>query len=394
MTAPAASSTTTTQDADHLAAARALVQRIRELAPQIESERRLLPELVEAFREAGFFHMHVPRAAGGSESDPLVAARVVEEVSSGDGSAGWCVMIGQRNAGFSAFMPEERAREVFGEGRIACGTARPTGRAVLQGESFAVTGRWPFASGSSHADYFGAECMLFDGDEPIRDAEGNHKSRMLMVPRSEVTIHDTWHTTGLRGTASNDFEVRGALVPADRGFQMLVDGPKYDWPLYRAPQLIFMNHGSQSLGVAAGAIDSAKEIVATKIGYGSDRPLREQPRIQGVIAEAMVTVASAREYLYQQAGLLWSDVQATTNEPDAVLRARVRLAASNATRSSLRAVDLLHSAVGTSALFQTTALERQFRDIHMASAHVMISQFTYEAAGRVEMGLEAEFPFF
>ena len=393
MTAPAAQRTESAGQ-DFLEAATSLVLRIRELATEIENERRLVPELVEAFRVAGFFHMPVPSAAGGSQADPIQAAKVVEEVSSGDGSAGWCVMIGQQNAAFSGFLPTERAAEVWGEGRIACGTARPTGRAVKQGDGFVVTGRWPFASGSSHADFFGAECMLFDGDEPLRDAEGNHKSRMLMVPRSEVTIHDTWHTTGLRGTASNDFEVNGAFVPADRGFQMLVDPAQSDWALFRAPQLVFMNHGSQSLGVARGAIDAAKQIVATKVGYGSDRPLREQPRIQGVTAEAVVTVAAAGEYMYQQAELLWQAAQATDGEPDAALRARVRLAASNATRSSLRAVDLLHTALGTSALFQNTPLERQFRDIHMAAAHVMISPFTYEAAGRVEMGLPAEFPFF
>jgi alkylation response protein AidB-like acyl-CoA dehydrogenase len=120
--------------------------------------------------------------------------------------------------------------------------------------------------------------------------------------------------------------------------------------------------------------------------------LRETPRIQGVVAEAMVSVAAAREYLYQQTGLLWEQAQSGPTDPK--LRARVRLATSNAARSSVHAVDLLHTAMGTSSLFQNTPLERQFRDIHMAAAHVMISQFTYEAAGRVEMGLEAEFPFF
>lgn len=385
MSAPAAT-------ADPVAAASALVPRIEELAPEIERERRLLPELVEAFRSAGFFHLPVPADRGGLQADPVTAANVVEEVSSGDGSAGWCVMIAQQNAGFAGFLPVERAREVWGNRQIMCGTARPTGRAVKQGDGFLVTGRWPFASGSSHADWFGAECMLFDGDAPIRDEQGNQRSRMLMVPRSEVTIHDTWHTTGLRGTASNDFEVKDVFVPAERGFQMLVSPALSDWPLYQVPMCVFVNHGSQALGVARGAIKAGIAIAEKKVGYGSDRPLRETPRIQGVVAEAMVTVAAAREYMYQQAQALWDQAQSGTTEPK--LRARVRLATSNAARASVHSVDLLHTALGTSALFQNTPLERQFRDIHMAAAHVMISPFTYEAAGRVEMGLEAEFPFF
>jgi len=379
---------------DLVEAAEALRPRIAELADEIERDRALVPELVESFRKAGFFHTPIPRDYGGLQADPVAASRVVEEVAAGDGSAGWCVMIAQQNAGFSGFLSEARAREVYGNGQVVCGTARPIGRAVKRGDGFVVTGRWPFASGSSHADWFGAECMLFDGDEPLRDAEGNHCSRMLFVPRAEVTIHDTWHTTGLRGTASNDFEVKGAFVPEDRGFQMLVTPPAHDWELYRVPQLLFLNHGAQALGVAKGAIRSAVAIAEKKVGYGSDRPLRETPRVQGVVAEAMVTVAAAREYAYQQAAKLWDEARANGGETSALQRARVRLATSNAARASVHAVDLLHSAMGTSSLFQNTPLERQFRDIHMAAAHVMISPFTYEAAGRVEMGLPAEFPFF
>ena len=390
MTAPPAGAPTSS----YIEAAKHLAPRVAELANEIESQRRLLPELVESFRSAGFFHLPVPKNAGGLQLDPVTAAMVVEEISVGDGSAGWCVMIGQQNAAFSGFFAPERAREVWGDGQIACGTARPIGRAVKQGKNFVVNGRWPFASGSSHADWFAAECMLFDGDEPLRDSDGNHLSRMLMVPRSEVTIHDTWHTTGLRGTASNDFEVKGAVVPADRGFQVLVTPPQSDWALYRVPMAVFANHGAQALGVARGAIGSAIAVAEKKVGYGSDRPLRETPRIQGVVAEATVAVAAAREYMYQQLEALWQKALVGESDHDPRLRARVRLATSNAVRASLHAVDLLHSALGTSSLFQTTPLERQFRDIHMAAAHVMISQFTYEAAGRVEMGLEAEFPSF
>jgi alkylation response protein AidB-like acyl-CoA dehydrogenase len=387
MTAPS-----TTRATEVLSAAEALVPRIRELADDIERNRALAPELAATFRKAGFFHANSPEYVDGLNLDPVTAGKIVEEVASGDGSAGWCVMIAQQNAGFAGFLPRERAKEVWGNRQVLCGTARPTGRAVKKGDGFVVTGRWPFASGSSHADWFGAESMLFDGDEPIRDAQGNHKSRMLMVPRSEVTIHDTWHTTGLRGTASNDFEVKGAFVPADRGFQMLVDPAQDPNPLYTIPMATFINHGTQALGVAKGAIASGIAIAGKKVGYGSDRPLRETARIQGIVGEAIVTVAAAREYLYQQTDLLWG--QAQSGETDPKLRARVRLATSNAARASVHAVDALHTGMGTASLFQNTPLERQFRDIHMAAAHVMISSFTYEAGGRVEMGLPAEFPFF
>src|SRR5581483_11042920 len=137
---------------------------IRELAPSIDKNRRLPAELVAQFLEAGFFHMLLPRDLGGREVDPVTAARVVEEVSAGDGAAGWCIMIAQQNLCFAGFLPEDDVRTVWGNGGICCGTARPIGRAVARAgqEGYEVSGRWPFASGSSHATWFAAECMVYD----------------------------------------------------------------------------------------------------------------------------------------------------------------------------------------------------------------------------------------
>ena len=377
-----------------LEAARALAPRIRELAPVIEKEGRLPADLVEEMRSAGLFHMLLPRDLGGLETDPVSAARVVEEVSAADGSAGWCVMIAGQNASFAGMLPREHALAVWGSGGIVCGTANPVGRAVAVAEperGYRVTGRWGFASGSSHADWFVGECMVYDGDELRRDGNGNGVSRVLLVPRAEATVYQTWNTTGLRGTASNDFSIDGAFVPEGRGFQMLVSEPQHDWALYRALPLVFINHGAQALGVARGAIESAKEIVRRKRGWGGV-PLNDVPRVQAAIAQATALVESASEYFYASSQRLWDEAVAGRDE--AGTRARVRLATSNAAQASVQAVDIVHAAVGTAAVFAENAIERQFRDIHTAVKHVMIGQLTYEAAGRVLLGMPADFPFF
>ena len=382
---------------DPLAAARELRGRIIDLAPVIEAERRLPPELVEEMRTAGLFHMLLPRDLGGMETDPITANRVVEEVSAADGSAGWCVMLAAQSGLFSGYVQPEYAREVFGYGQIGAGTARPIGRALAVDEpeaGYIVSGYWPFASGSSHADWFAAECVVYDGDDPRRDAQGNEVTRVTFVHRDEVTIHDTWDSMGLRGTASHDFSIDGAFVPAGRGFQVIVDEPVHPWPVFRALALVFMTHGSQALGVARAALETAREIATTKRGWGNV-PLQEVPRIQAVIAEATVTVEAARNYFYETGEELWRAVQAGEDDDStARLRARTRLATSHAAQSSIRAVDLVHSALATSAIFKKSPLERQFRDIHTAGAHVMVGPLTYEAAGRVELGRTADFPFF
>lgn len=392
-----ANTNTTTTTVDPIEAARTLAPRVRATAAEIESTGRLPAALVEDLRSAGLFHLLLPASLGGPECDPITASRTVEEIAAADGSAGWCLMIAAQDIAFAGFIDPEQARTVWGDGGICCGTARPIGRAeetTTPEYGYRVSGRWPFASGSSHADWFSAECVVYGSNgEACRDAGGNEVTRMCFVPRAEVTVHDTWDTTGLRGTASNDFSVEDSFVPHARGFQVLVDEPVHPWALYRAEPLIFINHGAHSLGIARGALATAAEIATSKPSWGNQRVLRQEPRIQGEYAEALALVDSARAYFYDASQRYWERAVAG-DHADPTMRAAVRLATSNATTASLRAVDILHHALGTSGIFKKSPLERQFRDIHTAAAHVMISPLTYEAAGRVALGLDAEFPFF
>lgn len=380
---------------DPVAAAESLRTLIEEAADETDRERRVPRHVIDAMLDAGLFHMYLPRDINGREVDPITAAKAVEAVSAIDGSAGWCVMIAGQNAAFAGYIDPAEARKVWGPRDIVCGTARPIGRAVATNSpapGYTVSGRWPFASGSSHATWFAGECLVYDGDELRRNADGGEVTRMTIFPREEATIHDVWDTTGLRGTASNDFSCENVFVPALRGASLGVDPPQHPWPLYRGLPVVFINHGSQALGVARGATEEARALAMTKRGWGGV-PISSVLRMQSVIAEATVLVNSARTYLYAVTGELWEEFQAGRDgSPE--LRANVRLATSHAARSSIRAVDLVYEALATTAIMRSSPLERRFRDIHTAGAHVMVGQLTYEAAGRIALGLDAEFPFF
>lgn len=376
-----------------LANARALKAAVAAASDRIDAERALPPELVEAFHDAGIFRMAIPKVYGGIDASPVTCARVVEEIAAADGSAGWCAMINWQNTSLCASLPEAGASAVFANQRGAyCGTARQTGKAFPAEGGFRISGRWPFASGSNHATWFGAECMVMHGDEPERDAGGGTIGRMFLVPREQVTVHDTWQVTGLRGTGSNDFTVDDVFVPAERSFRILVDAPPATSVRAKAVCLEFLGHGTHSLGVAQGALDAARELAPVKVVYGG-QTMAESDRFQADFARAQALVESARGYLYGTAEGVWERLLAG-REPSDEERARVRVATSLAAANSLEAVDLLHRGMGTSVLFQSSPLERRFRDIHAAGAHVMIGIHTWEAGGRVFLGRPAEFPFF
>ncbi|MGH7007847.1 MAG: hypothetical protein ACRED7_05555, partial [Stellaceae bacterium] len=74
-------------------------------------------------------------------------------------------------------------------------------------------------------------------------------------------------------------------------------------------------------------------------------------------------------------------------------RARWRRDGAYTTRMCVEAVDLVFTGAGGNALYLTHPLQRAWRDVHAAAAHVVIN---WDAAGtlygRVALGLPAEVP--
>jgi hypothetical protein len=92
--------------------------------------------------------------------------------------------------------------------------------------------------------------------------------RVRWLPRDEVVIHDTWRTTGLAGTGSNDYEVDGVLVPARHGVHPFRPGPRSE-TLYRY-QGIFTREQRAGIGLLGiNAVQSAvraSELVCEAVG--------------------------------------------------------------------------------------------------------------------------------
>ena len=68
----------------------------------------------------------------------------------------------------------------------------------------------------------------------------------------------------------------------------------------------------------------------------------------------------------------------------------VRMACVYSAQACAEAVDLMHNAAGGTALFETSRLERCFRDVHACTQHIATSTSNYELGGRVLLGLDLE----
>ncbi|MEX0785309.1 MAG: acyl-CoA dehydrogenase family protein [Dehalococcoidia bacterium] len=377
---------------------RALRPLIESLADEQEQQRRMPEQLVDALHEARLFHLFVPKAYGGLQVDPMTYMRVVEEMSSIDGSAGWTLMIGAGAGQFAGFMQPGVAAEVYRDERaVVAGKVEPTGKAVAVDGGYQVTGRWTFGSGIHHATHVGGGCIVFDGDQPRPGTGGLPVVvRLALVPKSDCEILDEWHVSGLCGTGSETFTMTDVFVPEERTFLPFFDTPQQEGPLYRLPLTFLLAQVPLvPLGIARHALDILEELAATKVPMrmGAPVPLRERPRAQAEIARAEALLGSARAYLYESVEEMW-DSLLRGDEATMMQRTKMRLATCNAAIASAQAVDIAYNLGGGTSIYKKSQLQRCFRDVHAATQHAAVAPDGMENTGRVLFGLDPAGPMF
>ena len=369
-----------------------LGRRAEARAEEIESLRRLPDDLAAGLVEAGLPRALVPARYGGGELPLLELVDAVERLAYHDGSTAWCGMIAATTGLCAAYLPPQWAEEIFGDPQVITGGfAMPVGRARAVEGGLLVDGRWSWGSGSHHCTWIGGGCFLVDADGAPAPRQDGLRAPFVFFARDQVEIHDTWRVAGLKGTGSNDYEVRGALVPEGRWIEFSGAAPVVDGPLYQLPFLGVLAVGvcSVALGLARRAQDELVHLAGGKRPSGSSRALAERPVVQAEVARAESAWRSAAALLREVIAAASED--AATGRPLAdEHRRRLRLAATNATWQSAAAVDLMYHAGGGSSIHEASPLQRVFRDVHVATQHGMVAERTLEPLGRMALGLPTD----
>jgi indole-3-acetate monooxygenase len=361
-------------------AAREGAELARSLADTTEQQRALPPELVAKL--TGLCRAGVPAQLGGPELPPAVSLETAEIVARGDASAGWCVSIAATSSLLSAYLPRKGADEVFGDpNTVAAGVWAPrgVGREVDGG---VVSGRWAFCSGIPHADWLFAGFMLRQDGDPVM--------RIVAMPKRELEVMDTWHTGGLRGTGSHDCVATDVFVPDHRVFSV-VDGPPADAvALHRFPLFGFfaLSIAAAALGNARGAVDDLVELAGARKPTGSSRTLAERTQTQAVVAESEAALRAARLLMYASIDDAWQAAQRPEPVPE-TLRLGLRLAATHVTQTAAKVTTAMYELGGGAAIYETSPLQRRFRDAHTATAHFQVNTTSYELPGKLLLGLDA-----
>ena len=119
--------------------------------------------------------------------------------------------------------------------------------------------------------------------------------------------------------------------------------------------------------------------------------LSEQVQAQAGLARAEALLRSARSYWYENVEMIW-DIARCGGQPSLADRTAARLASLTVAENSLAAVDLVYRLAGSTAIFQSSPLERCFRDVHTAAQHQQVQDGRWETAGRVLFGLDPASP--
>jgi indole-3-acetate monooxygenase len=372
---------------DILRSARDLLPAIRSRRAEIEEGRKLPRTLVDALTRTGIFRLGVPRALGGEQARPVDLMAAIETVSTADGSAGWCTMIGVANGTSAGFLPDAGAREMFADPSApTAGIAAPAGAAVRVPGGVRVSGRWSFASGITHVDWLWAGCLVMENGRPIMTSRGPEIIHVA-IPVADVEIHDTWYVSGLCGTGSNDVSIDNVFVPDHRVFVLLDPSGHRPEPLYQLPAFgTFASHvACVSLGVARAALDDLCEIAQTKVPSLNTAVLAEKPVAQVEIARAEAALGAARAFLYHAMEDIWQTA-CEGAEPTVRQLAFLRMASVHAVETGANVARTANVLGGGSSIYSNSPLQRHARDAEAITHHFTVAPHVWEDAGRVLLG--------
>ena len=364
-----------------LAEVKNLSAEVTSRALETEAARSVPDDLVRKLGSAGVFHLFVPASLGGRQVDPMTACEIVEELSRADGSTGWTSMI-LNTTFFSCWLDPAISVELLQTDPTLgmAGLFAPIGRAEPTDDgALRLSGRFPFNSGSPHATWFSQGALVpSDGGPP--------QWRFLFVPASDVEILDTWHVAGLRGTASNDVVVDGAVVPVERTANPIFEKAPHDEPHFRWSffGLLASMMSGFPLGVARRSLDEFTALAESK-GRGASEPLATEQVTQLAVARCEASLRAARCFMFDALVAAW-DTSVAGDEVTREQRLAIRLASANAMRVGIDVVDTALHLAGGGALYDHSPLQRCWRDLHAGSSHIYFSDTNIAKSGKVLLG--------
>jgi 3-hydroxy-9,10-secoandrosta-1,3,5(10)-triene-9,17-dione monooxygenase len=380
-----------------IARAKALIPQLRDRASRTEELRRLPLETERDLHDAGLFRIVQPKRVGGSEFDYVALVDCADAIGQADASVAWN-FANLASHHWMLGMFDKQAQDLVWnkdpDALIASSFIFPAGRARKVDGGYVLRGKWPFSSGVDSSEWNMLASVVSSDDE----ADGI-EYRIFLLNKSDYNILDTWNATGLRGTGSNDVEVKDAFVaePMTLAVSDLDGGPTPGSAinpnaLYALPVFSLFPYvlSGAALGNAQACLDDYVDIARHRASTYNRAKIGDLQSTQIKIADASAKIDAARRIMRSTCIEAMADAR-RGEVPNIAAKTRWRRDGAYSVNLCTEAVSLLFSASGARGLFTTGALQRQFRDAHAINSHFA---FNFDAAGtnygRVALGLPSE----
>lgn len=354
-----------------VARARELVPALKERAQRCEDMRRCPEDTIADYLRTGLTRVCQPARYGGHELGWDVLCEISQVLAAACGSQAWIQRIFADHSQMLSTFPAEAQEDVWGKDNNVCIAASfdPTGRAQPVEGGFMFSGRHGFSSGIDYAGWMICGGYLVENER----RDGPH---FWLVPRSDATVLDDWHTMGLEGTGSKSFVITNTFVPAHRFLDGRLAragrGPGTavnKAPIYRLPK----GGGLTSTGFAALAVGMAKGVLEEWLAYTGPRKSRGVS-IGAMQSTQMVAAQSAGEIDAAEALYLGSIRAAMRKLAEGGQISAMELVTAKrnvayACQLVLSAATRLFNNAGGRALFKGGALQRQYRNLLGAVSH-------------------------
>ncbi|SHT92140.1 acyl-CoA dehydrogenase [Mycobacteroides abscessus subsp. abscessus] len=368
----------------------AFVTALGERAAEAEELRRLPDDTVSDLIASGFTELLVPARFGGQQAPFPEILDPVRRLAHGCTSSAWTIGFLTLHNWMLALFGEQAQREAFDNRPfLAPAPLAPTGRGLPVDGGIRLSGRWSWATGVMHGNWIivAALCGPDDGIYPA----------LALLPISDVTVEDVWHTDGMRATGSNDVVATDVFVPEHRLVKVtdiyagtapgagLHDSATYRWPMVPALALLA---AMPALGSAERVTENYAQRLAERVLPYEGVMQKDKPIAQAHLAGAQVRLRSLRALLADTVGEIETIVVAGDSVEKPV-RAQARLAAAHIVAESRAVIGELMGAGGASIHFLSSPMQRFKRDVDVLAGHVVFDYDTSrELAGALALGMK------
>ncbi|MFC5290110.1 acyl-CoA dehydrogenase family protein [Actinokineospora guangxiensis] len=376
-----------------------LVQRAADLVPLLRANareadrtRRIPQENLDALDDSGLLKTTRPAQYGGLEVDARTRSRIMSELARGCGSTGWVATLYLDGNFILGLYPDDVQDEVFADPHVRCtATLIPRGTAERDGSGFRVSGRWPFNSGSLHAQWVAEPAV-------VELEPGKPEVCFFLMRYSELTILDDWHVSGLRGTGSNTVVGENVFVPEQRMLRLAEakvgnshrSSANKDKSFYRTPPLsfLFTSGGSTMPGLARAAQELLLAELPARgpVAYTGYERRGEAPFTHLQVAEASLKIRSGEQLLTEALDILQD--RADRGAPYSVEKqAELWGMISYCTRTFAEAIEILRIAAGAHGIFDSEQIQLVCQNAQALLTHaVMMPTTGMEHYGRALCG--------